>query len=148
MDVGLTRVTNSLQDLAASSAQDESSSTPRSGYALIVVARSSQPSILISHLPQMVSVSSSAHSSLPPTRLVGLSKACEDRLTTALGIPRASCIGIRDGAPRSQTLVDFTRKHVPAIDAPWLEDVAKAEYKEIKIDAVETKIGSKKQRVS
>lgn len=155
VDAGLSAVTRSLENAAAKGRSLVI--TARSGneaadeecdvlsYSVIFIARSGQPSILNSHLPQMVAVASATHPSKPPIRLVGLSRACEDRLSECLGIPRVSCIGIREDAPNSKALVDFARQHVPTIEVPWLEEAQKAEYKETKINTIQTTIGAKKQ---
>ena len=95
----------------------------------------------------MVAVASRAHPERTPVRLVGLSKACEERLAQSLGIPRVSCIGLRADAPNSKPLVDFTRERVPVCEIPWLEEARQPEYRAVKINAIETTVGAKKQRV-
>ena len=104
-------------------------------YSVIFVARSGHPSVMHSHLPQMVAVASKAHPERAPVRLVGLSKACEERLSQSLGIPRVSCIGLREDAPNSKPLVDITR------------EARQPEYRATKIRTIETTVGAKKQRV-
>ncbi|KAI1637183.1 hypothetical protein F4809DRAFT_605846 [Biscogniauxia mediterranea] len=155
VDVGLSAVTRCLQnaasqgrDLKSSVELDDTSEKDRLArlYSVIFVARSGQPSILNNHLPQMVAVASKAHPSRTPIRLVGLSKACQDRLSESVGIPRVSYIGLYEDAPNSKPLVDFVRQHVPAIEATWLEEASRAEYRETNINVIETFIGSKKQR--
>lgn len=154
IDVGLRAVTRSLQE-AASRGQDVKSETGDelpSGepaappYAAIFVARSGQPSVLNSHLPQMVAVASKSDSSQPSTKLVGLSKSCGDRLSESLGIPRVSCIGLRRGAPNSKALVEFTQQHVPAIDIQWLDEARRAEYLGKNIKEINTFVGSKQAK--
>lgn len=92
-----------------------------------------------------------AAQSQPPdraVRLVGLSKACEDRLSAALGIPRVSSIGLREDAPQAKGLVEYVREHVAPVEIVWLREVQAGRFLETKIDAVQTKIGLKKQRTS
>ncbi|OTB08653.1 hypothetical protein M426DRAFT_159111 [Hypoxylon sp. CI-4A] len=153
IDVGLTTVTRCLQELSSRGRVGEPStddklsnreaSTPF--YSAIFVARSGQPSVLNGHLSQMVAVASKSRPSRAPIRLVGLSKSCEDRLSESLGIPRVSCVGIREDAPNSKALIEFTRQHVPAVELQWLEEARQAEHKGTNINTIETFIGSKKQ---
>ncbi|KAI1074725.1 hypothetical protein F5B20DRAFT_562778 [Whalleya microplaca] len=154
IDVGLPAVTRCLQEMASmsgdpdSTMEDNPSSSKSSStrcYSAIYVARSGQPNTLNGHLPQMVTVASKADPKRTPIRLVGLSKDCEERLSASLGIPRVSCIGIREDAPNSKALVDFTRKHVPVIEVPWLEEARRAEHRETNINTIETSIGIRKQ---
>lgn len=152
VDVGLSAVTRYLQETASkehsgkSNAEDKGvCQEPPITYSAIFVTRSGQPNVLNGHLPQMVAVASKAHPMVAPTRLVGLSKACEDRLSECLGIPRVSCIGLREGAPSSKALVDFTRQHVPVIEVMWLDEARTTEHKETNINVIETFVGSKKQ---
>lgn len=95
----------------------------------------------------MVAVASKSQQLSEPIRLVGFSKACEDKLSTYLGIPRVTSIAIRgNDMAQSKALVDFVRKRVPVIEAPWLEQVGKGEYHETKINTIQAPIGQKRQR--
>ncbi|KAI1375058.1 hypothetical protein F4677DRAFT_424489 [Hypoxylon crocopeplum] len=153
IDVGLTAITRRLQETASRGHDVEPSQGNRSSseeppvpcYSAIFIARSGQPSIMNGHLPQMVAVASKSHSARTPIRLVGLSKSCEDRLSESLGIPRVSCVGIREGAPNSKALVEFTRQYVPVIEVQWLKEARQAEHRGTNINMIETFIGSKKQ---
>ncbi|KAI1326374.1 hypothetical protein F5Y16DRAFT_375091 [Xylariaceae sp. FL0255] len=155
VDIGLSSVTRGLQkmvadgnDTAKSPEDEQSTNSTAAGpcYSLIFVPRSAQPTTLSSHLPQMVAVASKAHPSRTPPRLVGFSKACEDRLSEALGIPRVSCIGLHDDALNAKPLVDFARAHVPIVEVPWLEEASRGEYRDTKIDRFNTVIGTKQKR--
>ncbi|KAH6712036.1 hypothetical protein DL95DRAFT_426255 [Leptodontidium sp. 2 PMI_412] len=107
-------------------------------FSAIFVPRSSQPSILHSHLPQLIATASLAHPSLPATRLVQLPKGCDARLCDALGLPRVSFIAILEGAPHSKALMELVREHVPEIDVPWLREVREQKYLSVKVNAVQT----------
>ncbi|KAI0128594.1 hypothetical protein BJ170DRAFT_622241 [Xylariales sp. AK1849] len=151
VDVGLASITRCLKEAATKAggltagtylkadATDKELATPC--YSAIFVARSGQPNILNSHLPQMVALASEASPLRTPIRLVGLSKACQDRLSESLGIPRVSCIGIRRDAPNSRALVNFACQHVPVIEVTWLKEARKADYKETKINTIQTVVG-------
>jgi ribonuclease P/MRP protein subunit POP3 len=56
----------------------------------------------------------------------------------ALGLPRASFIGLVEGAPHAGSLVDVIRRSVPEIEVPWLEEVKKSTYLPVKINAIKT----------
>ncbi|XXH05067.1 hypothetical protein Hte_011491 [Hypoxylon texense] len=151
IDVGLSAVTRSLQE-ASKVGQDKKSNSedvlpsgkpPPPPYSAIFVARSGQPNALNSHLPQMAAVASNSHPSQTPIRLVGLSKSCGERLSESLGIPRVSCIGLREDAPNSKALVEFTRQHVPTIEVQWLDEVKQAEHLKTNIKEIKTSVGSK-----
>ncbi|KAH9900486.1 hypothetical protein F4778DRAFT_739189 [Xylariomycetidae sp. FL2044] len=156
VDVGLTAVTCGLQTattgLKGCEAVTPSSGNPgleatKSGthpYSIIIVARSGQPSALNSHFPQLVATASKQQHS--PISLVGLSKSCQDRLSSALAIPRISCIGIREGAPGSKALEDFARAHVPVVQVEWMEEARQGRHKETNVNAVETFIGPPRRK--
>lgn len=65
-------------------------------------------------------------------------------VSSALGIPRVSCVGILKDTPTSKALVDFVRKSVPIVEVKWLEEAQQADFKETKINAIETVIGVNK----
>lgn len=117
-------------------------------YSVVFVARSGQSSAFHCHFPQMVALAAQSQPADSAVRLVGFSKACEDRLSEVLGIPRVSSIALREDAPLAKGLVDFVREHVAPVEISWLREVGAARFLETKIDAVPTKIGSKKPRLS
>jgi ribonuclease P/MRP protein subunit POP3 len=93
----------------------------------------------------MVAVASNP---MEPIRLIGFSKSCEDRLSSCLGIPRVSSIGLREGVPQTKALLDYVRQRVSAVDIPWLQEARSGKYLETKINAVEVPVGVKKQRTT
>ncbi|KAK3899822.1 hypothetical protein C8A05DRAFT_46216 [Staphylotrichum tortipilum] len=162
IDVGLSKISRSLQDMpsqgtlapalkeaASFTLAEPTSAVDGRPYAVVFVARAGQSSAFHSHFPQMVALAARSQPPDEAVRLVGLSKACEDRLSAALGIPRASSIALRGGAPQAKGLVDFVRTHVAPIDVAWLQEArAGAQFLETKIAAVPTKIGVKKVKSS
>ncbi|OTA66423.1 hypothetical protein K449DRAFT_390840 [Hypoxylon sp. EC38] len=144
VDVGLPAITRYLQESVESNLKDKQ---PIPSYSAIFVARPAYPNALNGHLPQMVAVASKSHPEQMPIRLVGLSKSYEDRLSESLGIPRVSCIGLREQAPNSKALIQFVRQHVPVIEVQWLEEARQAEHRETNIKTIETFVGSKKQHI-
>ncbi|KAI0200760.1 hypothetical protein F4808DRAFT_427823 [Astrocystis sublimbata] len=153
VDLGLSSVTRSLQTVSPETTvagslrneDDPMAQLPGRHYAAIFVARSGQPSVLSSHLPQMVAVACQSRPSQPPTRLVELPRACEGQLYEALGIPRVSCIGICCDAPNSNALIEFIREHVSIVEAPWLQEAHCATYRATKINLIEASMGAKKK---
>lgn len=129
---------------------------PPPPYTVIFVARAGQSSAFHAHFPQMVALAAAAAAAADnndeAVRLVGLSaKACEDRLSAALGIPRASSIALRGGGPPPQAkgLVDFVRERVAPVEAEWLrEERGGGKFLETRIAAVPTRVGAKKVKSS
>ncbi len=160
VDVGLSKISRSLQVMSgkdkpavpsggapskSGAADDGGDSRP---YAVVFVARSGQSSAFHCHFPQIVALAARSQSSDTPIRLVGFSKACEDRLSAALGIPRVSSVALREDTPHAKGLVDFVREHVPPVEVSWLREARSGKFLETKIDGVPTKVGTKKPRVS
>ncbi|KAK4178440.1 hypothetical protein QBC36DRAFT_103826 [Triangularia setosa] len=137
VDVGLSHISRTLQDI--------SSKDDTKPYSVVFVARSGQSSAFHCHFPQMVALASQSQPPEKAVRLVGISKACEDKLSAALGIPRVSSIALREDAPQAKGLVDFVREHVKPIEVTWLKEARAGKYLDTKIDAVPTKIGVKKK---
>lgn len=148
MDVGLTNITRNL----AASSHKSLARTDETGdlkqlppYAVVFVVRSGPPSTFFSHLPQMVAVAS--RHLKEPVRLVGFSKSCEEKLSACLGIPRVSSIALRAGeGGQLKALVDLVRKQVAPVEAPWLEDGGRGEFRETKINSIQAPIGAKRQK--
>lgn len=114
-------------------------------FSAIFVLRSSQPAILHTHLPQLIATASLAYPELPATRLVQLPRGSEGRLCEVLGLPRVSFIGLLEGAPHSQSLVDLIRQCVPKIEIPWLHEAKQSTYMPVKINAIETFVTAPKK---
>ena len=114
--------------------------------AAVFVPHSDQPAMLNAHIPLLAKLTSSAFATLPPTRLVALPKGAEQRLGSALGIPRVGLIGLYRDAPDSAALIEFVEQKVPEIEVSWVEEVAAGLYLPVKIDETETSapIGQKR----
>ena len=160
VDVGFSTISRNLQDLSAVAVSEEKPEEAKTGndgakvssggkkapYSIVFVARSGQSSAFNCHFPQMVAVASKSQPKEEQMRLVGFSKSCEERLATALGIPRVSSIAVRADAPQAKGLVDFVREHVAPIEVAWLQQAGSGKFLETNIEAVPTKIGSKKTK--
>lgn len=160
LDAGLAKVSRSLEKLSSTatsshSTRDEdqedkktSASLGPGPYAVVFVARSGQSSAFHSHFPQMVATASSSLPEGQSIRLVGFSRACEDRLSSCLGIPRVSCIGLREGSQLAKGIIEFVRDHVPPVDVPWLREARDGQFLKPKINACETTVGVKRPKTS
>jgi ribonuclease P/MRP protein subunit POP3 len=115
-----------------------SSASPTPSFSAIFVLRSIQPAILHAHLPQLIATASLARPSSPATRLVQLPRGSDERVCQALGLPRASFIGLVEGAPHAGSLVELIRRRVPEIEVPWLKEATDLTYLPVKINAIET----------
>lgn len=104
--------------------------------AAVFVCRSSQPSALHAHLPQLIASASISSPLLPPIRLVQLPQGCENRLCSSIGLPRVSFVGLLEDAPHCKTLIDLVRERVPIIDMSWLKEVQSAKYRPVKINTI------------
>ncbi|KAK1990934.1 hypothetical protein LX36DRAFT_685770 [Colletotrichum falcatum] len=142
VDVGLTSITRNLERLASGQqtsetpSDDNTSTGSLAPYSVVFVARSGQSSAFNCQLPQMIAVASKSSPGAPPTRLVGYSKPCAERLSACLGIPRVSSVGVRVGAPMSRALVEYVQQHVSPVRVAWLEQAEEAVYRptQLKID--------------
>lgn len=172
VDVGLSKISRTLQLMAGqdagpaepTAAATTTTTTPQgeaagsaAPYSVVFVARGGQSSAFHSHFPQMVGLAarSQTQTQTPPgdraVRLVSFSsRACEERLSAALGLPRVSSIALREGAPGPQAegLVGFVRERVAPVRVAWLDEARSAEFLGTKIDAVPTRVGTKKPRLS
>ncbi|KAJ4398920.1 RNase P and RNase MRP subunit [Neurospora sp. IMI 360204] len=161
VDVGFSTISRNLQHLSAVAISKEteeakggehdekvSRGSKKAPYSIIFVARSGQSSAFNCHFPQMVAVASKSQAKEEKMRLVGFSKSCEERLAAALGIPRVSSVALRADAPQAKGLVDFVREHVAPIEVAWLQEAGSGKFLETNIEAVPTKIGSKKTKSS
>ena len=121
-----------------STPSDNTNASTGTHFSAIFAIRSSQPPILYAHLPQLVVTASLARPELPPTRLVQLPKGSDDRISEALGLPRASFIGLLEGAPNSRSLLDLIRDIVQPVEIPWIAEVKESKYLPVKINMIET----------
>ncbi len=117
---------------------DSSETDTRMPLAAVFVPHSDQPTMLYAHIPLLAQMASSAFATLPSTRLVVLSEGAEQRLGSALKIPRVGLIGLSKDAPGSAALIDFVRQKVHEIEVPWLDEAVAGSCLPVKIDEIET----------
>ncbi|KIH92970.1 hypothetical protein SPBR_03219 [Sporothrix brasiliensis 5110] len=144
------KATPSIPSTSPSSSTPSSPSQSPTPYTAVFIVRSGHPSAFYSHFPQMVAVASQQGAASvppsPPIRLVGFSRAVEDRLSASLGIPRVSSIALREGAPQSQGLLSFLEETVPAVDVRWLKEAQAGQYRETQIRMTEVSVGPKRKK--
>lgn len=148
VDAGFNCITKSLQAQSQPSSDPETKSDTCRPYSTLFVARGDQSSAFNSHFPQMVGAATRSMPDADKTRLVGFSRACSEKLSMALGIPRVSAIALVADAPGSAALQDVVRRTVPVISIPWLPTHGTEAYQPTKITSVETTVGTKKSRSS
>ena len=106
--------------------------------AAVFVPREGHPSILHAHLPILCKVASMAFPQSLSTRLVWLPKGAEERLASALRLPRVGIVGIVEAAPGSASVIDYVRQHVRAVEVPWVELAKSGVYLPVKIKTIQT----------
>ncbi|KAL6716999.1 RNase P and RNase MRP subunit [Lecanora helva] len=113
--------------------------------AAVFVPYFDRPSVLYSHLPLLIKTASLTLPCSSAIRLMMLPKGTEERLAVALSIPRIGLIGLLEGAPRVDTLIDIVRKKVSDVDIPWIAEGG-AHYKPVNIKASQTKALGKRKK--
>ncbi|KAF2751199.1 hypothetical protein M011DRAFT_473705 [Sporormia fimetaria CBS 119925] len=88
-------------------------------------------SLVYAHLPTLVYLSSRKPAA-SPTLLVTLPTSSESRLATTLHLPRVGSLGILDGAPGADGLVEYVRTHVAPVECTWIEEALRAEWRGVK----------------
>jgi ribonuclease P/MRP protein subunit POP3 len=130
--------TADIPDPSSPAKEGDRGSRSERALAAIFVCRSSQPSVLHVHLPQLVASASLAVPTSDPIRLVQLPQGCEERLCSALNLPSVGFVALYENAPNSNALLDLVRRAVPAIEVPWLVEAQSTEFKRTKINAIST----------
>lgn len=152
VDVGLVSITRALATHAVPAPASSMSPRPSSPspaaapYAAVFVVRSGHPSALYAHLPQMVAVASQQAAAAPPIRLVGFSRAVEDRLRASLGVPRVSGLALRAGAPQAQGLLALLAEKVPPVDVRWLAEAQAGTYRATQIHMADVRVGPRRKK--
>lgn len=118
---------------------------PPRHLAAVFVCRLSQPTVLNTHLPQLIATASPAFLDLPPIRLVQLSRGSEEALCSSLGLPRVSFLAVMDDTPLVKPLIEIVRDNVPVIEVEWLTDAQNARYMPVQINAIRTKLSAPKK---
>lgn len=88
-----------------------------------------------------------ASGSKRPIHLVKLPKTAEDNLSAALGVPRVNMLGLLDGAPGAEALLNLMTREVGEVTVPWYEDAIAAVYLPVNIRATETTAPSQPKRI-
>ncbi|KAM4055302.1 RNase p and RNase mrp subunit [Hirsutella rhossiliensis] len=145
VDVGFNSITRGLEELSQSTGSRDS---PCQSYSMVFVARGNQSSAFNCHFPKMIGAASKDSPQADKTRLVGFSKPCSDRLSSVLGVARVSSVAVARDAPGAGALWEFVQKTVAPVSMSWLQDMGCTEYREAKINSVETLVGAKKAKTA
>lgn len=78
------------------------------------------------------------------TKVVQLSRGCEDRLATCLGLPRAGALAVLEGAPYSNALTEYLAENVEDVKQIAI-DPQRPIYLPLKVNSVETVVGTVKK---
>jgi ribonuclease P/MRP protein subunit POP3 len=145
------------QDASPATQSTNTSTKPVSTLAqvpiLILPTPTPQTSLAHSHFPTLLYLSSPASTADPKTstpsahkdssashfttsaqapRLILLPPSSENRLATALGIPRVGALAILDNAPGANTLIEYCREKVGTMECAWVEEGMRAEWNGVK----------------
>lgn len=123
--------------------------SPEAPYSMVFVARGNQTAAFNCHFPKMVAAASrNSTCDADKVRLVGLSRPCNDRLSSALGIARASSVAVECGAPGAEALWEFVQKTVPPVEVSWFGPRQDAAFHPTRIGSVETTVGAKRAKTT
>ncbi|KAK0385829.1 hypothetical protein NLU13_7006 [Sarocladium strictum] len=146
VDIGFNTITKSLQNQSQPRISSEFDTKLQRRYSVVFVTRGDQSQAFNCHFPQMVGAATRSLPDMDKTRLVGFSRACSERLSLALGIPRVSSVALVADAPGATALEEMVRCTVPGIVVPWLA-APPEEYLPTTINAIQTTVGNKKTRL-
>jgi ribonuclease P/MRP protein subunit POP3 len=148
VDVGFNCITKNLQAQSQPIPNPEDNTGRQRRYSVVFVARGDQSAAFNCHFPQMVGASTRSLPDADKTRLVGFSRACSEKLSRCLGIPRVSSVALVADAPGAMGVQELVRSTIPAIDVPWLPVPQAEDYRHTKINSIQTTVGNKKMRVA
>lgn len=143
LTVGFNSTNRHLESLVKATFQDNDETTGQesaSWMSAVFVPRLDQPSALNAHLPLLIKMASIRSPLKPPIYLVSLPKAAEQRLSTRLNTPRVGLVGLLDGAPGAEGLLEFVRGVVPAVEVPWLEEATTGIYMPVAVNTIGTSV--------
>lgn len=88
--------------------------------------------LIYSHLPLLCQTASLAHPDFAPTRLILLDPSIEPKITEAVaqlkGVSVLALIDDADNVAGSQSLTEYVRENIQAIDVPWLKQIADGQW--------------------
>ncbi|KAK3618725.1 RNase P and RNase MRP subunit [Elasticomyces elasticus] len=145
--VGFNNVNRHLETLSATASQGHSGAHPtpavdpehaRAHVAAVFLFRSLDD-VIYSHFPTLCGIATLSHPESPVTRLVLLDSDTEAQLAKILGHARVSMLAVVDpessgDVPGLQTLLNYVREHVDAIESGWLTEAVSARWLGTKVD--------------
>ncbi|KAF2191531.1 hypothetical protein K469DRAFT_623292 [Zopfia rhizophila CBS 207.26] len=147
LTIGLNTTTRHLTTLASSTLPKTlpTSSDPKGNgdvrpLSIVIIPHPNPTSSLpYAHIPTLLALvnipspPNSRSETREPTRLILLPSSSEGKLASALGIPRVGAIGIMEGAPGADTLVDYVRKRVGGVECKWVEEAMGGEWRGVRV---------------
>lgn len=100
----------------------------------VIIDRSSQPPIMIQHLPKMLAAVARSLAPESPIWLVTLPNGSEDRLRKAIEIPRVGHFGILENAPNARSLLDYIKLHVEPVKSLNSMDLIPPSFLPLKVE--------------
>ncbi|KAK5743178.1 RNase P and RNase MRP subunit, partial [Elasticomyces elasticus] len=147
LQVGFNKVNRHLETLSATASQGHGGAHPtsavdtehaRAHVGAVFLFRSLED-VIYSHLLTLCGIATLSHPESPVTRLVLLDSATEAQLAKILGHARVSMLAVMDpessgDVPGLQTLLNYVREHVAAIESGWLTEAVSARWLGTKLD--------------
>jgi ribonuclease P/MRP protein subunit POP3 len=136
--VGLNSTSRRLESLVEpvfSASTSENAKKPSQAHSPLAVIFLTQPvsSLQYSHLPTLVAFTAASRAGGFAPRFVALDAAAEQKLKTALGIPRVSVLGVLSDAPGAAPLFGYVRHNVSPLDIPWVKEATQGKWLGTKI---------------
>ena len=97
-------------------------------------------------MPLLVATASLTNKMSEPIRLVEISGASETAIAHALAMPRVGVLALDEGFPGAQTLVQYVRTAVTAVETPWLKEASSSFYLPLKVRTVNVPVGAEASR--
>lgn len=91
--------------------------------------------MIYAHIPLLAQMASLGGPGAAPCLLVPLDSKFEKDLCSAVGLPRAGVVGLMEGAPGAEALLEVLRSKVEPVDVPWLREAVNAKYLGTKVIA-------------
>ncbi|KAK3046790.1 hypothetical protein LTS18_013288, partial [Coniosporium uncinatum] len=61
----------------------------------------------------------------------------EQRIASALGLPRVGAVALLEGAGGAEKLVEYAREHVRAVGVPWLDEAREGKWLGLRSEVLE-----------
>lgn len=107
---------------SASTPENAETLSPSQSPLAVIFLTQPVSSLQYSHLPTLVAFAAASRPGGIAPRFVALDAAAEQKLKTALGIPRVGVLGVLSDAPGAAPLFEYVRHNVSPLDIPWVKE--------------------------